>query len=167
MTQAASPLTEARTDLLRLTLRKSGAGILFAAFVGVFINALHLIVPLYMLQVYDRVISSRSIDTLVMLTLLAGGCLVFMAVIDFIRARVFIIVGEQMARRLNATVLEIGSDGVPADPVAALGQRGARLAGAAPVHHQRPDHACPSMRCLRRCSCSCCSCCIRRTGSSP
>jgi ATP-binding cassette, subfamily C, bacterial len=105
MAQAAST-TEARTDLLRWTLRRSGAGILFAAFVGVFINALHLIVPLYMLQVYDRVISSRSIDTLVILTLLAAGCLVFMAVIDFIRARVFIIVGEQMARRLNATVLE-------------------------------------------------------------
>jgi len=101
-----APRAEARSDLLRITLRRSGAGILFAAFVGVFINALHLVVPLYMLQIYDRVISSRSLDTLTMLTLLAVSCLVFLAVLDFIRARVFIIVGEQMVRRLNATVLE-------------------------------------------------------------
>ncbi len=101
-----SPRTEARTDLLRWTLRRSGAGILYAAFVGVFINALHLVVPLYMLQIYDRVVSSRSLDTLTMLTVLAASCLVFLAVLDFIRARVFIIVGEQMVRRLNATILE-------------------------------------------------------------
>jgi ATP-binding cassette, subfamily C, bacterial len=101
-----SPQTEARSDLLRWTLRRSGAGILYAAFVGVFINALHLVVPLYMLQIYDRVVSSRSLDTLTMLTILAVSCLVFLAVLDFIRARVFIIVGEQMVRRLNGTVLE-------------------------------------------------------------
>ena len=36
--------TEARTDLLRVTLRRSAAGIVFAAFIGVFISALHLVV---------------------------------------------------------------------------------------------------------------------------
>src|SRR6185369_1316242 len=102
----ASARTEARTDLLRTTLRRSAAGIVFAAFLGVFISALHLVVPLYMLQVYDRVISSRSLDTLTMLTILAGSCLVFMMLLDFIRAKMFIIIGEQMTRRLNATILE-------------------------------------------------------------
>ena len=102
----ASAKTEARTDLLRWTLRRSAAGIIFAAFIGIFISALHLVVPLYMLQIYDRVISSRNLDTLTMLTILAGSCIVFMALLDFIRAKVFIIVGEQMARRLNAAVLE-------------------------------------------------------------
>jgi ATP-binding cassette subfamily C protein len=101
-----SAKTEARTDLLRWTLRRSAAGVVFAAFLGIFINALHLVVPLYMLQIYDRVVSSRSFDTLTMLTILAGACLVFMAMLDFIRAKIFIIVGEQMTRRLNATVLE-------------------------------------------------------------
>jgi ATP-binding cassette subfamily C protein len=102
----ASARTEARTDLLRWTLRRSAAGIIFAAFLGIFISALHLVVPLYMLQIYDRVISSRSLDTLTMLTILAGSCIVFMALLDFIRAKIFIIVGEQMTRRLNATILE-------------------------------------------------------------
>ena len=82
-----SAKTEARADLLRWTLRRSAAGIVFAAFIGIFINALHLVVPLYMLQIYDRVISSRSFDTLTMLTILAGTCLVFMAMLDFIRRR--------------------------------------------------------------------------------
>src|SRR5688500_14660243 len=102
----ASAKTEARTDLLRWTLRRSAPGIVTAAAIGISINALHLTVPLYMLQIYDRVISSRSIDTLTMLTLLAAICLTFMMLLDFVRAKVFIIVGEQMTRRLNATVLE-------------------------------------------------------------
>lgn len=105
MTQARARL-DIGGDLLRDTLRKATAGILFAGLVGLFVNSLHLAVPVYMLLVYDRVISSRSFDTLTMLTLLAVGCLAFLALLDFIRARTFLIIGEQIARRLNATVLQ-------------------------------------------------------------
>ena len=52
------------------------------------INLLYLAGPLYMLQVYDRVVSSGSVTTLVMLTLalfLAYGAL---SGLDFVRARV-------------------------------------------------------------------------------
>ena len=59
--------------VLQDTLGACVHGVLWATFFGLFVNAFQLTVPLYMLQVYDRVVNSQSIDTLVMLTLLAFG----------------------------------------------------------------------------------------------
>jgi ATP-binding cassette subfamily B protein/ATP-binding cassette subfamily C protein len=52
-----------------------------------FTNLLMLTVPLYMLQVFDRVLSSRSTETLVLLTMVAFGALFTSAVIETIRSR--------------------------------------------------------------------------------
>lgn len=93
-------------DILRETLRSSAMGILCAALFGLFVNLLQLVVPLYMLQVYDRVIVSHSMDTLLMLTLVALGCLVFLASMDFIRSNVFIVIGERLARRLSGPTIQ-------------------------------------------------------------
>ena len=41
-----------------------------------FINLLMFVSPLYMLQIYDRVVGSRSITTLIALTILAGFLLI-------------------------------------------------------------------------------------------
>ena len=51
------------------------------------INLLYLAAPLYMLQVYDRVISSASLGTLVMLTLVLMVALSALAGLDVVRAR--------------------------------------------------------------------------------
>ncbi len=93
-------------DLLGAALRGCAGGIGFAAFVGIFINILHLAVPLYMMQIFDRVMNSRSHDTLFMLTVIVGAAIVFMATLDFIRARTFIITGEQIAHRLQGAVFQ-------------------------------------------------------------
>lgn len=93
-------------DLLRTTWRQSAGGIGFAAFIGLFINILHLMVPMFSIQVYDRVMGSRSLETLAMLVILVLCGLAFLAVLEFIRARVFMIVGERVARRLSAATLE-------------------------------------------------------------
>jgi ATP-binding cassette subfamily C protein len=92
--------------VLHDTLGACVNGVLWAAFFGLFVNAFQLTVPLYMLQVYDRVINSHSIDTLVMLTVLALGCLLFLACIDIVRARVFIVIGEILAHRLSVPTLQ-------------------------------------------------------------
>src|SRR5215207_11606532 len=59
-----------------------------AAIFSVAINLLYLASPLYMLQVYDRVVSSASHVTLVMLTLILLLALAALTSLDAVRARV-------------------------------------------------------------------------------
>jgi ATP-binding cassette subfamily C protein len=93
-------------DILRDTLRSGAVGIACAGFFGLFINLLQLVVPLYMLQVYDRVIVSHSMDTLLMLTLVAIGALLFLASMDFIRSNVFVVIGERLARKISGPTIQ-------------------------------------------------------------
>ena len=51
------------------------SGLLYAAALSAVSNLLQLTMPLFMLQVHDRVLNSQSMDTLVMLTILAIGAL--------------------------------------------------------------------------------------------
>src|SRR5690554_337068 len=51
------------------------------------INLLYLSIPLYMLQVYDRVLASGSTMTLLMLTLACLLALLTLAALDIVRAR--------------------------------------------------------------------------------
>ncbi|UWQ06448.1 type I secretion system permease/ATPase [Aliiroseovarius crassostreae] len=64
-------------------------GLLVAAGVfSVFVNLLMLTGPIYMLQVYDRVLGSQSIETLVGLTLVMAFLFLVMGVLDYARGRV-------------------------------------------------------------------------------
>jgi hypothetical protein len=53
------------------------------------VNLLMLAGPLYMLQIYDRVLASRSVPTLVALTIFLVGAYAFQGLFDVIRARVW------------------------------------------------------------------------------
>src|SRR5437016_1249624 len=64
------------------------------------INLLMLAGPLYMLQIYDRVLSSRSVPTLVALSLFLVGAYGFQAVLDLIRARIVVRAAALLDRRL-------------------------------------------------------------------
>lgn len=94
------------SPILQSALQRTRAGVLYAGVIGTFISALYLIVPLHMLQVYDRVVPGRSLDTLIVLTVLAAVGLGFLGLLEYIRARVFMIVGERLARQLGAPVLQ-------------------------------------------------------------
>ena len=75
--------------------------------VGVFsfcINLLMLTMPLYMLQVYDRVLTSRSFDTLIMLSVLALGLMSMNGLLEFVRARVLVRVGARLDQALSPQV---------------------------------------------------------------
>ncbi|WP_348524999.1 type I secretion system permease/ATPase [Pararhodobacter sp. SW119] len=87
--------------------RRRGAGLLICAFVfSIFVNLLMLTGPLYMLQVYDRVLSSRSVETLVALTVLIGGLFALMGILDFARGRVMARIGARFQSSLDARVFE-------------------------------------------------------------
>lgn len=92
--------------LFRDAMRRCLPGIAFAVVMGVVLNALTLVLPLYTIQVYGRVLASRSVETLTFLTLLALAALVFHAILDYVRGRVFMVVGERFVRQLNAQTME-------------------------------------------------------------
>lgn len=78
-------------DALRSYRAIFGAVVLFSAA----INALMFVGPLYMLQVYDRVLQSRSEMTLLALTLIAVTMLIVYGVLEWIRSRVLVRAGMQ------------------------------------------------------------------------
>ena len=73
-----------------------------------FVNVLMLTGPLYMLQVYDRVLSSRSESTLVALTVLIAALYGIMGVLDYARGRIAARVGALIQTRLDPKVFETG-----------------------------------------------------------
>src|SRR5499427_10934850 len=68
------------------------------------VNILMLAGPLYMLQVYDRVLSSRSVPTLIALSVLLVGAYGFQAMLDLIRSRIVVRAAALLDRRLGSTV---------------------------------------------------------------
>lgn len=77
-----------------------------AGLFSVFSNLLVLTGPLYMLLVYDRVLSSRSVETLIALTLLVGFLFAMMGLLDGARARLLSRIGARFQARLDRRVYE-------------------------------------------------------------
>jgi ATP-binding cassette subfamily C protein len=98
--RAASPVTDAfasfRAVLVPLALTS-----------GV-INVLTLTGSIFMMQVYDRVLGSQSVPTLVGLSLLALGAYVFQGKLEILRNRILTLVGEKVDTQISATIHDVG-----------------------------------------------------------
>ena len=79
-----------------------------SAIFSVFVNLLMLTGPLYMLQIYDRVLPSRSEETLLALTILIAALYGFMGLLDYVRGRVAARIGATVQARLDARVFRAG-----------------------------------------------------------
>src|SRR6201991_4344890 len=82
-----------------------------SAFIGVglmscMINVLYLTGSLFMLEVYDRVLPSRSVPTLVGLAVLAGGLYLAQGILDLLRGRILGRIGTALDESLNRRVFE-------------------------------------------------------------
>jgi PrtD family type I secretion system ABC transporter len=66
-----------------------------------FLNLLMLVSPFYMMQVYDRVLTSRSNDTLIVLTVLAVGLLGISAMLELVRSRILVRLGARLDRHVT------------------------------------------------------------------
>lgn len=88
-----------------VTVRKRSRGLYW--FVGIFssfVNLLMLTGPLYMLNVYDRVLGSGSLETLIALSMLVGFLYAMMGVLDFVRGRVMGRAGARFQSDLDERV---------------------------------------------------------------
>ncbi len=89
---------------LRKALRKSG-GLFTSTFIfSFFVNALMLTGPLFMLQVYDRVLGSRSVETLLALSLLVTFLYLMMGLLDYARGRILARAGARFQTLLDQRV---------------------------------------------------------------
>ncbi|MFL7962360.1 type I secretion system permease/ATPase [Pseudomonas kielensis] len=68
------------------------------------INVLMLAPSIYMLQVYDRGLSSQNETTLAMLSLMVVGFFVFIGLLEMVRSFIVIRIGSQLERRFNLQV---------------------------------------------------------------
>lgn len=75
-------------------------------FFSFFINLLMLSIPLYMLLVYDRVLTSGSHSTLLALTVLTAMMLIIMGALELFRSRILVRVGSRLERLLSGRVFD-------------------------------------------------------------
>ena len=81
------------------------------ALFSLMINLLMLVSPIYMLQVYDRVLTTGRIETLLMLTLMATVGLAVMCALDTLRTSITIRVGCWLNEHLGPSYLACGVRG--------------------------------------------------------
>ena len=73
---------------------------------SMFINILQLTFSIYMLQVYDRVLTSYNASTLAVITLAAVVALAALAILEWIRSRLLIRIGVEFERKLAFPILD-------------------------------------------------------------
>ncbi|MEL7542633.1 MAG: ABC transporter transmembrane domain-containing protein, partial [Pseudomonadota bacterium] len=73
---------------------------------SLFVNLLMLTGPFFMLQVYDRVLASRSLPTLVALGVLVAALYLFMALLDVLRSRIVARAGMRLDDQLAPRVID-------------------------------------------------------------
>lgn len=107
-------------------LHKCRGALVVTAVASGAVNILMLTGSLFMMQVYDRVLGSHSVPTLVGLSVLALGAYAFQGWLDGMRMRMLALVGErideEIAPRAHAAMLEVplGSHGRPGETLQPL-----------------------------------------------
>jgi len=89
---------------LQEALLQCKSSFLTVAFFSMFVNLLLLVPSFYMLEVYDRVVSSRSVTTLVMLTLLVVLLMAVYGALEWVRSRIMVRISTRLDLMLSQRV---------------------------------------------------------------
>jgi ATP-binding cassette subfamily C protein len=100
---ARDPDAEGRAEL-RAARNANLSLFMFVGVFSFFVNALMLTGPLYMLNVYDRVLGSRAVATLVALSLIVAFLYAMMGLLDLVRSRIMARVGARFQSQLDRRV---------------------------------------------------------------
>jgi PrtD family type I secretion system ABC transporter len=142
MSQTLGPLRQqpASSELAAALGACRRAFVAIALFSGMS-NLLMLAGALFMLEVYDRVLPSRSVPTLVALLFLVSGLYAAQGIIDMIRSRILVRVGHSLDEAMSTRVydaivrlpLKIGAKGDGTQPIRDLDSVRGFLSGSGPV----------------------------------
>ncbi|WP_295070958.1 type I secretion system permease/ATPase [Tabrizicola sp.] len=128
MARPVTPSPDLTPGLAELAAARAASrrAVVVAFLFSALVNLLLLTAPLYMLQVYDRVLVSRSEETLLALSLLMAFLFLVMAVLDHARGRIMARVGARLQAGLDQRVLSASFRRLavaPQDVAAVAGQR--------------------------------------------
>jgi len=90
--------------VLQAIARASRSAVFSAALFSMFLNLLMLVPSLYMLQVYDRVLSTGSVPTLVVLTVITVFLFMVFGGLEWVRSRIMIVASTRFDTMLGPAV---------------------------------------------------------------
>lgn len=99
-------------NVLLAAIRECRSGFFLLGGFSFFINLLVLTPTLYMMQVYDRVLGSGRIETLIFLTIIASIAYMVLGALDAVRGHVLTRIGRWLDRRLSPVLIEMSMRGV-------------------------------------------------------
>ena len=91
---------------LAAALRECTGGIALLVGFGAVVNLLYLTTPLYMMQLFDRVLASGRVETLVVLTAMAAFALAILGVLETVRGRLATRMSEWLDGALCASIID-------------------------------------------------------------
>ncbi len=94
------------TSELKAAIGTAKSSFAYAGFFSLFINLLMLVPPLYMLQLYDRVLTSRSFDTLTMLTLIVVILFITMGALEIVRSKMLVVISNKIDTKLSERIFD-------------------------------------------------------------
>src|SRR5712671_1267063 len=92
---------------VRTALRSCGGVLVAIGVITATLNILYLTSSFFMLEIYDRVVPSRSVPTLVGLALLALGLFTLHGFLDIVRVGVLIRIGRWLDQALSRRVYDM------------------------------------------------------------
>jgi ATP-binding cassette subfamily C protein EexD len=106
MSQKQGLKTSASSDL-EWALKACKGAFLSAAGFSMVINLLMLVPSLYMLQIYDRVVTTGNKSTLLMLTLIVFVLFLTMSILEWVRSQILVRVSTRLETLLNQRVFAV------------------------------------------------------------
>ena len=103
--QREAPARSDNRDLLAQWRSIARRNFLTVGIFSLFINLLMLTLPIYLFQLSDRVLTSRSLDTLLMLSIVALGFIMVLSLLDVMRRQLLGRIATQMETLLAGPVL--------------------------------------------------------------
>jgi ABC-type protease/lipase transport system fused ATPase/permease subunit len=104
-TRSHTATTGEPANPLREALDECRIGLVLLAVFSLFINVLILTSPIYMMQVYDRVLSSGRLETLVLLTAIAAVAIFVLGLLEMVRNKILVRIGQWLDRRLSPELI--------------------------------------------------------------
>ena len=101
MSQASVTAEGSDAEELTTIYRTSRGAFLSTALFSSLVNILMLTGPIFMMQVYDRVLTSASVPTLVALIVIVITLYAYYGFLEFVRARLLVRIGRRVEERLR------------------------------------------------------------------